>query len=695
MFRATPPRLPHARWSALVLASLALSTNPAAAVDTFEFTPYVGFLTPDGLTVGGFIEEGIGVVHPFILRDGVVTVMSQYGETTALSSDGSTLVGMGLGSSTGADSFKWDGTTVTPLERLPGSDRALAWAVSSDGSVVVGASSYNTGPFTATLWGADNVAVDLGYLEDGVTSAANAVSADGTVVAGASNLTADWHSVQHAFRWTGGVMTDIHTLDPDNQSGATMISSDGSVLVGDYYAADFSFNRAFRWTDGTGMVDLGTLGGTGSTAFAMSSDGSVLAGRADLADGTTVHAFRWTDADGMVDIDTLGSDASYAYDMTADGSIIVGAATDGAFRWTETGGMQLLSNYFADAGLDLSGIELTSAGIISDDGTTMIGEGTQNGEYAYWLSRCGDVECSFVNSEVVGASFADLGKMGTTGEAYVGNGLTTLGDLAGEAARTDATVDAFAYGAYDSDPTASSTVGLSIDLGTGMELGASVGVAAIRTDMVYDGHSDFLGSAASLFLAGRPESGPQWLLGASGMLLDGDITRGYLNGATPVTSSGSTTGTGYGAIAQIGYAFTFGETSFTPYASSQWTSASYAGWTETDGPLPATFGDIDSHTTLIRVGVDLTQGFGNGATATLGVAATHRKGDRGTISGDLPGLIDISVAGDLPAADAVELSAGLTLPVGDQLKVSGKLTGIIPTEGNTTYLARLAATYAF
>lgn len=55
----------------------------------------------------------------------------------------------------------------------------------------------------------------------------------------------------------------------------------------------------------------------------------------------------------------------------------------------------------------------------------------------------------------------------------------------------------------------------------------------------------------------------------------------------------------------------------------------------------------------------------------------------------------ITAPGNVPSADAVEVSAGLTLPVGDQLKLSGNLTGIVPVDGDSSYLARAGATYAF
>jgi hypothetical protein len=55
----------------------------------------------------------------------------------------------------------------------------------------------------------------------------------------------------------------------------------------------------------------------------------------------------------------------------------------------------------------------------------------------------------------------------------------------------------------------------------------------------------------------------------------------------------------------------------------------------------------------------------------------------------------ITAPGDVPSAHPIEVNAGLTLPVGDQLKLSGNLTGIVPVEGDGSDLARACATHAF
>jgi probable HAF family extracellular repeat protein len=91
-----------------------------------------------------------------------------------------------------------------------GGDRSEATAVSADGSVVVGAAYNAAGQWRAFRWTAAGGMQDLGTLPGGGGSEATGVSADGSVVVGSAyNAAGQWR----AFRWTAaGGMQDLGTL---------------------------------------------------------------------------------------------------------------------------------------------------------------------------------------------------------------------------------------------------------------------------------------------------------------------------------------------------------------------------------------------------------------------------------------------------------------------------------------------------
>ena len=110
---------------------------------------------------------------------------------TGVSADGSVIVGFGSG--LGRTSFRWTAATgVVDLERPPGWSFNRAWAVSADGSVVVG--DAHIGNMVPVLWDESHgwrslvdVLVELGLgpeMAGWNLEQATAVSADGLTVVG-------------------------------------------------------------------------------------------------------------------------------------------------------------------------------------------------------------------------------------------------------------------------------------------------------------------------------------------------------------------------------------------------------------------------------------------------------------------------------------------------------------------------------
>jgi probable HAF family extracellular repeat protein len=177
-------------------------------------------------------------------------------------------------------------------------------------------------------------------------------------------------------------MTDLGTLGGDF-ARALDVNSSGDVVVGSSGLATGSNEHAFRWT-AAGMTDLGTLlpgGGFRSQANAVDSKGSTVVGWSEVLNGYQ-HAFRWTSGAGMTDLGTLAgpNNQSQAYDVSGDGSVVVGwsgTATDGssAFRWTASTGMQNLNSLLANAGVNMTGINLVYANAVSSKGEFIVGQG--------------------------------------------------------------------------------------------------------------------------------------------------------------------------------------------------------------------------------------------------------------------------------------------------------------------------------
>jgi probable HAF family extracellular repeat protein len=290
----------------------------------------------------------------------------------AVSADGSTVVGESV-SASGYEAFRW--TSAGGMLGLGANVTEIAAGVSADGSTVVGGGStpYSYSAFRWTSGGG------LEYF-GGDYSFASDVSADGSTVVGAT---------VEAFVWTSEAGTvHLGALPGANFiNEAWGISADGSTVVGWAFNASKDY-EAFIWTSEGGMVGLGDLtgGSFNSKARAISADGSTVVGRGRSASRT--EAFRWTSGGGMMGLGFYGD----AWGVSADGSTIVGFGGE-AVIWDSTHGVRELDTVLTDLGLDLSGWTLSSARDVSDDGRVIVGWGTNpSGQPEGWIAVLADPE---------------------------------------------------------------------------------------------------------------------------------------------------------------------------------------------------------------------------------------------------------------------------------------------------------------
>jgi probable HAF family extracellular repeat protein len=274
----------------------------------------------------------------------------------------------------GAGSASFAGVSLEGLGHPPGRDVSAAYAVSADGSVVVGHSAATTGDThsEAFRWTRAGGMVSLGGLPGAsVSTRSSGVSPDGSAVVGVGDPAS---GTSEAFRWTAaGGVEGLGFLDGTYRvSWAQAASKGGAVVVGSACSAACGGGReAFRWTASTGMQGMGDLPGGDyySEAYDITPDASVIVGNSTSASGA--EAYRWTEDKGMVGLGDLpgGMFQSVAYAVSSDGRAVVGhgqsdAGTE-AFRWTAAQGMIGLGV--------LSGHSESVALAVSADGSIVVG----------------------------------------------------------------------------------------------------------------------------------------------------------------------------------------------------------------------------------------------------------------------------------------------------------------------------------
>lgn len=324
----------------------------------------------------------------------------------AISDDGSTVVGAllyppsqpSLGHDPQFEAFRWTRETgVIPLGMLSDNPDSHAFAVSADGSVVVGFSghAFVQSPRQAFRWTEAAGMVGLDQLPGGNSVAvANGVSGDGTTIVGYSSsstgvVPVQWLSDQTVIELKG-------VLGASYLGQAYDVTPDGSVVVG--YGS-----QAFRWTQETGYVVLPGLAPPLATlprAEHVSADGTVVIGTEYSGSGSDPQGFRWSAADGTIALETSAQfENSFAYGVDHDGSTIVGRVDIGrpedpnhdvqAFIWDSANGMRLLKSALQmDYGLHLDGWRLGFASDITPDGESIVGYGTDpSGQEGVWIIR--------------------------------------------------------------------------------------------------------------------------------------------------------------------------------------------------------------------------------------------------------------------------------------------------------------------
>jgi hypothetical protein len=224
------------------------------------------------------------------------------GSAQAISPDGQSIVGESQN-----EAFRWrPDTGRVGLGRLHANARTIAFGASNDS--VVGASRGASAQ--AFRWTEAE-----GLVAIGVSGDAFDVSSDGSVIVGATST--------QAFRWMGP--DEVETI---GESGSALgVSPDGSSVVGQK-PNDLSFG-AFYWTESVGVVTLDPDHQFFSSQASDVSDSGVVVGYGIGSSG--LEAFRWTPETGLRTISSLLSQwgvasgrLHQAVGVSADGRWVVG-----------------------------------------------------------------------------------------------------------------------------------------------------------------------------------------------------------------------------------------------------------------------------------------------------------------------------------------------------------------------------------
>lgn len=591
------------------------------------------------------------------------------GRVYGISADGRVIVG-----ELGDLAVYWNAASGASTPFDPRGRQGYAAAASSDGRVIVGAARDSTGGsypspnYRAFRWSADAGIVDIG-LAGSAHSRATAVSSDGSVVVGASGTPNGGGDM--AFRWTeaGGTVA-LGLLSAGYTSVATGVSGDGSIVVG-WGVVDLQGNaHAFRWTQAAGLVDLGTPENSLSgLAEGISADGSTIIGYARIAN--TQRAYSWTVGGGWTALQMLaGYSNSQASAVSADGSVIVGrmftSTEQRAVRWDGTA-VRTIEQWLVDSGFTTAiGFALTDATGVNADGTVIVGNSAQGP----WLARSGS---GLIPD--LGAFDAGLAEAGSGFAAAVGSqarlGLADVQARAREAWQADTESGPCAWVSGDVAAFADELraeqahVGACARVGNaGIALGA--GRMRARQDWSEGGKGRVDGRfiAATLSLPITPSFVGS--LSLSHARFDADLRRQYLNGEGVDVSTARPDADVDSVEARVVWSIepkALGAR-WSPYVAWDWARTNIDAYVESGGGFPAEYDELRDRSQRVRVGVAANRSWQRN-TLQVSLEGVRRLDEHaGLLGGRVQGLYDFVVPIDSNSRDWVQLQMGTRTRVG-------------------------------
>jgi hypothetical protein len=214
--------------------------------------------------------------------------------TWGMSTNGSTVVGLGYLTAANAHAVKWDEAGgMIDLGSMVSGRSSRANAINAAGTVIVGWQDEPTGTRSGAKW-QDGVESFITDNNGNNVGEAGGISADGNTIIGAANPN------PYVWNATSGLTYITHPNASFNfKGGATGISADGKTVIGYYraFGAPPMSGEGFIWTSSTGRINLNdyavslgiaTNGVTMGLPLAISQDGKKIAGTGTNASGQIV-----------------------------------------------------------------------------------------------------------------------------------------------------------------------------------------------------------------------------------------------------------------------------------------------------------------------------------------------------------------------------------------------------------------------
>lgn len=227
--------------------------------------------------------------------------------------------------------------------------------------------------------------------------------------------------------------------------------------------------------------------------------------------------------------------------------------------------------------------------------------------------------------------------------------------------------------------------GVAYQASQSLRLGGGMRVGRVEGDLPgFSGETDSSYFGLQAFIGYEGASGLRVYASAVADTAEHEVIRGYLSGVTPAFSAGERDGTTYGGSVLLGWEFAAADAMrLMPFLRYDVTQIILDTYTETTGPFPARFDEIEDTVDVSRLGVEATVLARRDLRFWASAAWAHRFDDQlPSIRGEILALASSFVLpGGAVDDDWAEARVGLGWDVSEAVTLRSSMTGT--TDGDT------------